>query len=148
MESQGTLTVGGMRRMSQMLTSQSTDVIAAAYRRSERISSDPSFDMLRQWANRPCPVRRTPKRSEKRRIGVGYRDKGSVLPSHKQGRRLPTEFQLYLGEKKEFIGTLPQALYVWVQDWSYLLHHLGDGWWAPDIRLRQHLLKANLIPRH
>jgi hypothetical protein len=70
---------------------------------------------------------------------VGYRDKGSLLPSHKKGRQLPDENAIYLGEKKEWMTSLPQQLYIWVQEWGYLMHHLGDGWWAPDIRLRQHM---------
>jgi len=139
MELEGTLTVGGLRRLSQLMTSQSVDVIAAAILRRERISSDPSFDLLRAWANRPCSVKHSPRSPERRRIGVGYRDKGSLLPSHQKGRQLPDENAIYLGEKKEWMTSLPQQLYIWVQEWGYLMHHLGDGWWAPDIRLRQHM---------
>jgi hypothetical protein len=147
MENQGSLSIGGMRRLKQMLASQPTSVIAAALSRKEKIQNDPSFGMLRAWANRNCPVRKKFHRPEKNRIGVGYRDKGSLLPSHHRGRRLPEEFMFYLGEKKEWISSLPQELYIWVQNWSYLLHHLGDGWWAPDTRLRQHMLKARLLNR-
>jgi hypothetical protein len=139
MESQGILTLGGMRRLSHMLTSQSTDVISAALNRKERILSDPSFDMLRAWANRPFSVKHSTRSKERRRIGVGYRDKGSLLPSHQKGRQLPEENAIFLGEKKEWLTSLPQQLYIWVQDWGYLMHHIGDGWWAPDIRLRQHM---------
>lgn len=145
MECQGSLSIGGMRRLKQMLASQPTPVIIAANSRKDKILLDPSFDMLRAWANRKCPVRQKRRTTEKRRIGVGYRDKGSLLPSHHRGRRQSEEFMFYLGERKEYIGTLPQELYIWVQNWSYLLHHLGDGWWAPDIRLRQHMLKVNLL---
>jgi hypothetical protein len=139
MELDGTLTIGGLRRLSRLMAFQPIEVIVAATNRRERISSDPAFDVLRAWVNRPCPVRHTPKRPEKRRIGVGYRDKGSMQPSHQRGRQLPEENAIYLGEKKEWITSLPQQLYIWVQDWGYLMHHLGDGWWAPDIRLRQHM---------
>jgi len=62
-----------------------------------------------------------------------------MLPSHLKGRQLPEENAIFLGEKKEWITSLPQQLFIWVQDWGYLMHHLGDGWWAPDIRLRQHM---------
>jgi hypothetical protein len=139
MELDGTLTIGGLRRLSRLMAFQPIEVINAAIQRRERISSDPSFGVLRTWVNRPCPVRHTPKRPEKRRIGVGYRDKGSMLPSHLKGRQLPEENAIFLGEKKEWLTSLPQQLYIWVQDWGYLMHHLGDGWWAPDIRLRQHM---------
>jgi len=139
MELDGTLTIGGLRRLSRLMAFQPIEVIVAATQRRERISSDPSFEVLRTWVNRPCSVRHTPKRPEKRRIGVGYRDKGSMLPSHLKGRQLPEENAIFLGEKKEWITSLPQQLFIWVQDWGYLMHHLGDGWWAPDIRLRQHM---------
>jgi hypothetical protein len=139
MELEGSLTVGGLRRLSRLMASQPVDVIVAAIHRRERISSDPSFDVLRAWANRPCAVSHSARSPEKRRIGVGYRDKGSLLPSHKKGRQLPEENAIYLGEKKEWMTSLPQQLYIWVQEWGYLMHHLGDGWWAPDIRLRQHM---------
>jgi hypothetical protein len=139
MELKGSLTVGGLRRLSHLLASQPIDVISAAVRRQERISSDPSFDVLRFWANRPFSVKRSHRTPERRRIGVGYRDKGSLLPSHLKGRQLPEENAIFLGEKKEWISSLPQQLYIWVQEWGYLMHHLGDGWWAPDIRLRQHM---------
>jgi hypothetical protein len=139
MELEGSLSVGGARRLSQLLVSQPVDVIEAALLRRERISNDPSFDVLRAWANRPCSVKPAKHSPERRRIGVGYRDKGSLLPSHKKGRQLPDENAIYLGEKKEWMTSLPQQLYIWVQEWGYLMHHLGDGWWAPDIRLRQHM---------
>ena len=139
MELEGSLTVGGLRRLSQLMASQPVDVIVAAVHRREKISNDPSFDVLREWANRPCSVKHSTRSPEKRRIGVGYRDKGSLLPSHKKGRQLPDENAIYLGEKKEWMTSLPQQLYIWVQEWGYLMHHIGDGWWAPDIRLRQHM---------
>jgi hypothetical protein len=139
MELDGTLSIGGLRRLSQLMASQPVDVIAAAVHRRERISSDPSFDVLRIWANRPCSVKPAKHSPERRRIGVGYRDKGSLLPSHLKGRQLPEENAIYLGEKKEWMTSLPQQLYIWVQEWGYLMHHLGDGWWAPDTRLRQHM---------
>jgi len=139
MELEGSLTVGGMRRLSRLMASQPVEVIVAASRRQERISSDPSFDILRAWTNRPCSVKHSPHPPERRRIGVGYRDKGSLQPSHTKGRQLPDENAIYLGEKKEWMTSLPQQLYIWVQEWGYLMHHLGDGWWAPDIRLRQHM---------
>jgi len=139
MELEGSLTVGGLRRLSQLMASQPVDVIVAAVHRREKISNDPSFDVLREWANRPCSVKHSTRSPEKRRIGVGYRDKGSMQPSHQRGRQLPEENAIFLGEKKEWMSSLPQQLYIWVQDWGYLMHHLGDGWWAPDIRLRQHM---------
>jgi hypothetical protein len=139
MELDGTLTIGGLRRLSRLMAFQPEVVIVAAIQRRERISSDPSFDVLRAWVNRPCSVKHSPRRPEKRRIGVGYRDKGSMQPSHLKGRNLPEENAIFLGEKKEWITSLPQQLFIWVQDWGYLMHHIGDGWWAPDIRLRQHM---------
>lgn len=139
MELDKTLSVGGRRRLSQMLASQPVSVIEAALLRRERIASDSSFDVLRAWANRPCSVRRSPRSPERRRIGVGYRDKGSLLPSHLKGRKLPEKNLLFLGEKKEWISSLPQPLYVWVQHWGYLLHHVSDGWWAPDVRLQMQI---------
>jgi hypothetical protein len=139
LELENSLTVGGRRRLLRLMASQPVDVIIAALNRRERISLDPAFEMLRIWVNRPCPVKPQVRTPERRRIGVGYRDKGSLLPSHMKGRQLPESNAIYLGEKKEWMTSLPQQLYIWVQDWGYLMHHLGDGWWAPDIRLRQHM---------
>jgi len=147
MELDGLLTLGGARRLSRLMTSQSVEVISAALTRRDRIASDPSFEMLRAWCNRPCSVRPAFHRIEKRRIGVGYRDKGSLPPSHSRGRQMPGEFDLYLGERKEWLGSYSQQLYTWIQDYGYLLIHQGDGWWAPDTRLRQHLLKSGLYPK-
>jgi len=139
MERDGFLSLGGKRRLIQMLASQPTSVIAAALRRRDRISSDPSFEILRSWANRPFSVKRSPPKIERRRIGVGYRDKGSLLPSHMRGRRLPEGHLIFLGESKEWISSLPQQLYIWFQEYGYLMHHVSDGWWAPDIRLQMHI---------
>lgn len=139
MEQDGLLTVGGMRRLSRLMASQPVDVIEAAILRKQKIASDPSFEVLRVWVNRPCSVKRSPRTPERRRIGVGYRDKGSLLPSHLKGRKLPEKNLLFLGEKKEWISSLPQPLYIWVQHWGYLLHHIGDGWWAPDVRLQMQI---------
>jgi len=139
MEQKDLLSIGGKRRLYQMMAFQPTDVIAAALRRMDRISNDPSFEILRVWANRPSSVKRSPPKIERRRIGVGYRDKGSLLPSHQRGRRLPERHILFLGEKKEWVSSLPQQLYIWFQEYGYLMHHLHDGWWAPDIRLQMHI---------
>lgn len=141
---QDLLTVGGERRFHRMLASQSTSVISAAHLRSEKISTDPSFDLLRQWVNRPFSFHQFHKK-EKRRIGVGYRDKGTLPPSHRSGRNQRTEDSIWIGKHMEYIWTLRPDVALLVQDYGYLFHHEGDGWWVPDHRLRYLMIVRRLV---
>jgi hypothetical protein len=128
-----------------MLTSQSTSVQFAAFTRSEKLGTDPSFEMLAFWVNRPLSLRAN-FRKEKRRIGVGYRDKGTTLPHDKQGRREGPDDAIFLGEHMEFIWSLvPIEVALLVQDYGHLFNHLNDGWWVPDHRLKALLVVRRLL---
>jgi len=142
LERLGNLTVGGRRRLHKMLASQSTSVQSAAISRSH-ISSDPTFWTFQNWVNRPTPLQKFRKK-EKSRIGVGYRDKGSLPPIHTRGRHEQPD-AIYLGERKEYIWDLELKTALMVQDYGYLLNHLGDGWWVPDHRLRYLLAVRRLL---
>lgn len=145
LERQDQLTVGGRRRLHRMLTSQSTSVQFAAFTRSEKLGNDPSFEMLAFWVNRPLSLRAN-FRKEKRRIGVGYRDKGTTLPHDKQGRREGPDDAIFLGEHMEFIWSLvPIEVALLVQDYGHLFNHLNDGWWVPDHRLKALLVVRRLL---
>jgi len=142
LEREGILTIGGRRRLHKMLASQSTQVQNAAISRSH-IPFNPSFWTLKEWVNRPFPFSRYI-RKPKRRIGIGYRDKGSLPPIHTRGRNEPS-YSIYLGEKKEWIWDLEPRIALMVQDYGYLLNHLGNGWWEPDHRLRYLMVVRRLL---
>jgi len=137
------LTIGGRRRFYKMLASQSTQVNQAAYSRSFRIISDPSFWALQAWVNRPLSFSSYTKK-EKRRIGVGYRDKGTLPPIHTKGRNQQPD-AIYLGERMEWIWDLKPEVALMVQDYGYLLNHIGNGWWEPDHRLRYLMVVRRLL---
>lgn len=142
LEKSGNLTIGGMRRLHKLLASQSTDVQNAAVSRSH-IHNDPSFWALKAWVNRPLSFSSYTKK-EKRRIGVGYRDKGTLPPNHTKGRNQQPD-AIYLGEKMEWIWDLKPEVALLVQDYGYLLNHLGNGWWEPDHRLRYLMVVRKLL---
>lgn len=145
LERQDQLTIGGRRRLHKLLTSQSTAVQIAAVRRSYQLGNDPSFEMLAFWVNRPQTLRAY-FRKEKRRIGVGYRDKGSTLPHDKQGRREGPDDAIFLGEHMEHIWSIkPVEVALLVQDYGHLFNHLSDGWWVPDHRLKALLVVRRLL---
>jgi hypothetical protein len=145
LERQNNLTIHGRRRLHKMLASQPTSVQFAAVSRS-RIAFDHSFDQLAIWVNRPIHLR-TFNRKAKRRIGVGYRDKGATLRSHERFRHQSPEGILYLGERMEFIWTYPPEVSLLVQDYGYLFNHLGDGWWEPDFRLKSLMVVRRLLTK-
>jgi len=146
LERQDNLTVGGKRRLHRLLSSQTTEVQYAAFLRSERIGSDPSFGILAYWVNRP--YRPQPfHRKEKRRIGVGYRDKGSTLPHDKQGQREGPDDSIFLGEQKQWIWSLQPEVALLVQDYGYLLNHIGSGRWLPDHRLKALMALRSLLAK-
>lgn len=139
------LSIHGRRRLHKMLASQPTLVQYAAIRRS-RIAFDPSFEQLAIWVNRPFHLK-TFNRKSKRRIGVGYRDKGATLRSHEKFRNESPDGILYLGERKEFMWTYPPEVSLLVQDYGYLFNHLGDGWWEPDYRLKSLMVVRRLLTK-
>lgn len=145
LERQDQLSVGGKRRLHKMLASQPTPVHIAAVSRSELLGNDPRFEMLACWVNRPLSLRGYHRKS-KRRIGVGYRDKGSTLPHDKQGRREGPDDAIFLGEHMEFIWSLvPIEVALLVQDYGHLFNHLDGGWWVPDHRLKALLVVRRLL---
>jgi hypothetical protein len=143
LEDQRKLSVGGRRRLVQLQTSQSVDVLLAAKHRANNLSNPKAFEILFAWVNRPCPLRSFHKK-ESRRIGVGYRDSGSTLPLHKQGRREQPNL-IYLGEKMRDLYQVDPKLLPVVMDYGYLFHHVSDGWYEPDIRLVLHLRALSLV---
>jgi hypothetical protein len=145
LERQDSLTIGGRRRLHKMLASQPTLVQYAAFRRWQ-IATDPSFESLAIWVNRPIHLRAFNRKS-KRRIGVGYRDKGATLRSHERFRRQSPDGILYLGERMEFLWTYPPEVSLLVQDYGYLFIHLGDGWWEPDYRLKSLMVVRRLLTK-
>lgn len=145
LERQDCLSIGGRRRLHKMLASQPTLVHFAAFRRWT-IALDPSFESLAIWVNRPIHLRSF-NRKAKRRIGVGYRDKGATLRSHERFRNQSPEGILYLGERKELIWTYPPEVSLLVQDYGYLFNHLGDGWWEPDYRLKALMVVRRLLTK-
>jgi len=149
LEAKGNLTVGGLRRLHQLMKHCSIPVQCAAASRSH-IANDPRFWALREWVNRPYSFRAFRKK-EKRRIGVGYRDKGTLPPPHQQGRDMPEPGAIYLGEKMEYIWTLEPRVALMVQDYGYLLSQIptetgrNSGWWIPDHRLRYLMVTRSLL---
>lgn len=131
LESRGELTLHGKRRLHRLLRNISSQEVEASQRHKERISKSPkSFGVLLRWIQRPLSFQSF-KRRERRRIGVGYRDKGSLPPSHSQGRRERPDEAIYLGEEMEYIDDLRPVINL-VGAYGYpLFHHLSDGWWIP-----------------
>jgi hypothetical protein len=130
LRSRGDLTLGGKRRLHRLLNRISPEEVFAALRHQEKISKSPqSFEVLLRWIQRPLHLRQY-FRKERRRIGVGYRDKGSLPPSHSRNRVFGEQGLLYLGEEKEFLSELPkfQSHLVGVNG-ILLFHHVSDGWW-------------------
>lgn len=131
LRSRGELPLHGHRRLSKLLNTISYLEIAAAQRHEERISKSPeSFGVLLRWVCRPLHLRSF-RRAEKRRIGVGYRDKGSLPPSHSSHRVFGEQGLLYLGEEKEFLPSIQPliARLAGCQNGALLFHHVSDGWW-------------------
>jgi len=131
LRSRGDLSLHGLRRLSKLLNTIQYLEIAAATRHEEKISKSPeSFEVLLRWVQRPTRLRKY-NRAEKRRIGVGYRDKGSLPPSHSQKRVFGEQGLLYLGEEKEFLPSLAPfiARLAGCQNGALLFHHVSDGWW-------------------
>lgn len=145
LERQGMLTIGGRRRLHKLMGTQPTAVCMAAYRRIN-ISFDPSFVALARWVNRPQPLRQFTRKPQ-RRIGVGYRDKGSLPPYHTRGRSHPEPGSIFLGERMEYMWSLEPQVAFLVRDYGYLLTHLGDGWWIPDHRLRYLAVTRTLLTK-
>lgn len=139
----GELEVGGLRRLYRLLTNSSVDVQEAAISRIQ-IANDSSFKELAIWVNRPMSFHAY-KRKRKRRIGVGYRDKGALPPSHTKDRQRMRSDSTYLGKDKEVLWDLDLETALLIQDYGYLFTHQGGGWWEPDVRLRQHLRMLNLL---
>lgn len=130
LRSRGDLSLNGKRRMHKLINNVSHLEVSASLSHQEKISKSPeSFGALLRWSQRPLSFRPY-RKSERRRIGVGYRDKGSLPPSHSRGRVFGEQGLLYLGEEKEFLSQYPliQSLLVGVNG-ILLFQHVSDGWW-------------------
>lgn len=130
LRSRGDLPLHGRRRLHKLLNSINHLETIAALRHAEKISKSPeSFGTLFAWATRPLYLKKY-HRTEKRRIGVGYRDKGSLPPSHSRGRVFGEQNLLYLGEEKEFLADLGSvSTRLAGCNGILLFHHVSDGWW-------------------
>jgi hypothetical protein len=147
LSAKGELETGGLRRMFKLLATQPVPVTEAAVLRSH-IANDSSFKELAIWVNRPMSFTSF-KKKRKRRIGVGYRDKGALPPSHSKDRNRMRANAIYLGKKMELLWDLDLETALLIRDYGYLFNHLGGGWWEIDPRLRQHLrvLKLSGSPK-
>jgi len=151
LRSRGDLTLHERRRLHKLLNNISHLEVIAAMRHAEKISKSPeSFGALFAWVSRPVRLR-SHHRLEKRRIGVGYRDKGSLPPSHSQGRVFGEQGLLYLGEEKEYFAELNPVVsrLAGCLNGALLIHHVSDGWWrvlSPYERFEnaQRMLKMTL----
>jgi len=127
----GDLNLNGERRLHKLLKNISSEEISAAFRHKEKISKFPeAFGPLLRWCTRPLHFRPYHKK-EKRRIGVGYRDKGSLPPSHSRHRVFGEQDLLYLGEEKEFLD-LNHPVFAHLGrclNGVLLFQHVSDGWW-------------------
>jgi hypothetical protein len=72
---------------------------------AHRLHTDPRFRANLKIPSFVVPVLPRPKRREQRRIGVGYKDKGTLRPSHKP--RLPGERTLGYEEVMTLLGSWP-----------------------------------------
>jgi len=151
LRSRGDLTLHGSRRTHKLLNNISHLEVMAALRHAEKISKSPeSFGALLRWCQRPLYLRKY-HNPEKRRIGVGYRDKGSLPPSHLSNRVFGEQGLLYLGEEKEFLAPLLPFVsrLAGCLNGALLFHHVSDGWWrvlSPFERFEnaQRMLKMTL----
>lgn len=130
LRSRGELNLHGLRRLHKLLRNISSLEVDASVRHEERISNSPeSFGILLTWVTRPSHLRSSHRR-QKRRIGVGYRDKGSLTPFHSRKRIFGDQDLFYLGEEQEFSSGIPQYLSHLVGVNGILLfRHVSDGWW-------------------
>jgi len=144
LERNNLITLSGRRRLNRLLTSQSTEILFAGLKRSERLDFQRNKILL-QWVNRPFYLRNyRPK--EKRRIGKGYTDKGSTLPLHKSGRNKTSESSIFLGEKQAYFWNMEAGLALKLRDFREHLVQIGKtGYWEPDIILTQHLRLLNYL---
>jgi len=127
----GTLNLYGERRLHKLLNNIRYEEVYASISNKEKISNDPqAHGALLRWVCRPLYLA-SYNRKEKRRIGVGYRDKGSLPPSHLQGRNGVQEV-FFLGEKKEYLSDYHLKYFQLLGFNGYPpFHHLGGGWWRP-----------------
>lgn len=89
MASEGLLTLGGRKRLLQLQSSASIEALLSAERFAQRLSREKKLQLdfrhsMRALNRRPYSA--TFRRSEKRRIGVGYRDKGTLPVSGSRER--------------------------------------------------------------
>jgi len=115
------------------------DTFATVFSIAESIEKNPRVrGSLEYYLERELRTYRTPKTvnvPEPRRIGVGYRDKGSLRPSHKRGRDhgvevfwsedvpilFPENFQprFITAEEVSSLGTNLEHLRIWKQTLTY-----------------------------
>lgn len=126
----GELNLHGLRRLYKLLRNISSLEVQASVRHEERISKSPeSFGVLLHWVTRPSHLRSYHRR-QKRRIGVGYRDKGSLTPFHSRGRNFGEQNLFYLGEEKEYSSDIsPFLSHLVGVNGILLFRHVSDGWW-------------------
>lgn len=89
LDSKGLLTLGGRRRLLQLQSSASIEALLSAQKFAQRFNLDEKLQKdfrhhMRALNRRPFSA--TFRRSEKRRIGVGYRDKGTLPVSGSRER--------------------------------------------------------------
>jgi len=147
----GDLILHGRRRLHRLLTNISSSEIQAALRHAEKISKFPEkFGTLLRWSQRPFHLKKY-HRAEKRRIGVGYRDKGSMPPSHSRGRKIGEQGLLYLGEEKEFlnvqISPMVQSHLARCLNGVLLFHHVSDGWWRILTPYERFLIASHMLEK-
>jgi len=134
---EGSLNLFGRRRLNKLLKTSSLQEILASQNHRVKISRNSrSFGALLFWVQRPIHLK-SYNRPEKRRIGVGYRDKGSTPPYRKPKWDKNNEIHmaqagLYLGENQEYLNDIPVVYFQMFGMNGYPpFHHLGGGWWVP-----------------
>lgn len=144
LESIGCLTIGGRARLLQLQEGSSVEALQAAEKfylrlsESEKLQKDFSH-MARELNRRPRSA--TFRRAEKRRIGVGYRDKGTLPSSSSRGIRLANEASwVPTGEIPDFTMSAIQSIAPFVLsddgdhlDSGQLSQYLKPVWATPEL---------------
>lgn len=151
LRARGDLNLHGERRLHKLLRNISSQEISAALNHQVKISKNPkSFGALLRWSSRPLSFRPY-FHKEKRRIGVGYRDKGSLPPSHSSHRSFGEANLLYLGENQEFLPALMSTpVYTSLArclNGVLIFRHVSDGWWVPLTPYERFLNASRMLLR-
>lgn len=123
---EGLLTLGGKERLLYLQAKASFEALEAGLRFAQRLSREKKLQsdfqhQMRELNRRPQSKRF--RQSEQRRIGVGYRDKGT-LPGNSQSARVSAQKEAFV-----HVGLIPQPVL------EILLRHLptcltDDGEWV------------------